>query len=150
MPQRAETTLVPVLRASIERENLRLEAGGDAGTEPVTFAGHRIGRDLILEWKLRFGEDSQRIHESKTLVEATDAPAAGLDKRSVEHLAAALVNGEALVDDQPQRAPRLRGAVHVSVLAGRNDLGVVFHRGRHVPHRGEAQSRRPAGFATHT
>ena len=43
--------------------------------------------------------------QREALVEAGHAGAAGLDERGVEHLAALLVDGEAVVDDLPQRAP---------------------------------------------
>src|SRR5688500_17095119 len=86
VPQRTETTLVPVFGACVEHENLRLETGGYAHAEAIPFTGHRIRRHLILKWKLRLVEDAQRIHARETLVESTDAGASGLHERCVERL----------------------------------------------------------------
>jgi hypothetical protein len=107
VPQRAETTLVPVLGTRIERENLRLESGRNPGAEAVSFARHRIRRQLVLKWKTRFCEHAEGIHQRETLVESGIAGAPGFDKRGVEDFAITFIDGEALVDDLAQRASRL-------------------------------------------
>ena len=138
--QRPEPALVPVLGPGVEGEDLRLEAGRDARAQAVALAGDRIGRHLVQEGELRFGEHAERVQQREALVEAGQARAAGLDERGVEHLAPLLVDGEAVVDDLADGAAGLRRSVHVGEPARRDDARLVLHRRGHVADRGEADA----------
>ena len=136
--ERREAIVAPIFDSRVRIEHPRLIGARPVVVEQALDAARkRVAQCRIREWK-SWGRRLALIGTGATLVDAQPGAARNVRHDAIEHLTPALIGIEAVVQERPQKAARLRGAERIGVLHRRQRARDVLEPRRRVAERRQA------------